>query len=116
MAKPLLSHLEAVLNSGKAITSADDDAIVALVKETIDSGRKATFFLSSAQSNAVRSWFFTPEPISTPEMQPVSAEEGCFHTRQLHHAQRKPSARSRASAAPGERQQTTDFCHSRRAD
>jgi hypothetical protein len=40
----------------------DDDAIVALVKETIDSGRKATFFLSSAQSNAVRSWFFTPEP------------------------------------------------------
>jgi hypothetical protein len=59
MANAPLSPLEAVLNSGKAIISADDDTIVALVKETIDSGRKATFYLSSAQSDAVRSWFFT---------------------------------------------------------
>jgi hypothetical protein len=75
MANSPLSHLEAVLNSGKAIISADDDTIVALVKETIDSGRKATFYLSSAQSDAVRSWFFTPERIRTVGMQPVSAEE-----------------------------------------
>jgi hypothetical protein len=59
MAKPPLSHLEAVVNSGKAIISADD-TIVALVKEAIERGRKATFYLSSAQSDAVRSWLFTP--------------------------------------------------------
>jgi hypothetical protein len=58
MANSPLSHLEAVVNSGKAIISADDDTIVALVRQTIDSGRKAIFYLSSAQSNAVRSWFF----------------------------------------------------------
>jgi len=60
MANSPLSHLEAVINSGKAIISADDETIVALVKETIERGRKATFYLSSAQSNAVRSWLFTP--------------------------------------------------------
>jgi hypothetical protein len=60
MAKPPLSHLEAVVNSGKAIISADDDTIFALVTEAIERGRKATFYLSSAQFDAVRSWLFTP--------------------------------------------------------
>ena len=45
MANSTHSHLEAV----------DDDTIVEMVKEAINSGRMATFYLSSAQSNAVRS-------------------------------------------------------------
>ena len=48
-------------NSTRSRLEADDDTIVEMVKEAITSGRTATFFLSSAQSNAVRSWFFTPE-------------------------------------------------------
>ncbi len=64
MACSPLSHLEAVVNSGKAIISADDDTIVALVKATIERGRKATFYLSSAQSAAVRSWFLRQETTS----------------------------------------------------
>jgi hypothetical protein len=43
-------------------TSAYDDTIVDMVKHAISSGRKATFYLTSAQSNAVRAWFLTPEP------------------------------------------------------
>jgi hypothetical protein len=45
MANSTHRHLEAV----------DDDTIVEMVKEAINSGRKATFYLSSAQSYAVRS-------------------------------------------------------------
>ena len=48
-------------NSTRSRLEADDDTIVEMVKEAITSGRKATFYLSSAQSNAVRSWFFAPE-------------------------------------------------------
>jgi hypothetical protein len=43
------------------VFSADDDTIVEIVKEAINSGREATFCLSSAQSIAVRSWLLTPE-------------------------------------------------------
>jgi hypothetical protein len=43
------------------IVSADDDAIIEIVKEAINSGRHTTLYLSSAQSIAVRSWLLTPE-------------------------------------------------------
>lgn len=43
------------------LTSADDDAIIEIVKEAINSGKHATLYLSSAQSIAVRTWLLTPE-------------------------------------------------------
>lgn len=43
------------------LISADDDAIIEIVKEAINSGRHATLYLSSAQSIAVRAWLLTPE-------------------------------------------------------
>jgi ethanolamine ammonia-lyase large subunit len=43
------------------VISADDDTIVEIVKDAINSGRHATLYLSSAQSSAVRSWLLTPE-------------------------------------------------------
>jgi hypothetical protein len=46
-------------NSTRSRLEADDDTIVDMVKEAINSGRRATFYLSSAQSNAVRSWFLS---------------------------------------------------------
>ena len=42
-------------NSTRSRLEADDDTIVEMVKEAINSGRRATFYLSSAQSYAVRS-------------------------------------------------------------
>jgi hypothetical protein len=43
------------------LDSADDDAIVEIVKEAINNGKRATLYLTSAQSIAVRSWLLTPE-------------------------------------------------------
>jgi hypothetical protein len=43
------------------LVSADDDTIIEIVKDAINSGRRATLQLSSAQSIAVRSWLLTPE-------------------------------------------------------
>jgi hypothetical protein len=48
-------------NSTRNRLEADDDTIVEMVKDAIISGRRATFYLSSTQSDAVRSWFFTQE-------------------------------------------------------
>jgi hypothetical protein len=42
-------------NSTRSHLEADDDTIVEMVKEAINSGNRATFYLSSAQSYAVRS-------------------------------------------------------------
>jgi hypothetical protein len=50
-----------MVNSTRSRLEADDETLVEMVKEAITSGRKATFDLSSAQSDAVRSWFFTQE-------------------------------------------------------
>lgn len=44
-----------------SLVSADDDTIIEIVKEAINSGKGATLHLSSAQSIAVRSWLLTPE-------------------------------------------------------
>ncbi|OBF25631.1 hypothetical protein A5724_04420 [Mycobacterium sp. ACS1612] len=43
------------------VHSADDEAIVDIVKEAINSGKSTTLYLTSAQSIAVRSWLLTPE-------------------------------------------------------
>jgi hypothetical protein len=48
-------------NSTRSRLEPDDDTIVEMVTEAINSGKRATFYLSSAQSDAVLSWFFTPE-------------------------------------------------------
>ncbi|MFG1932295.1 hypothetical protein ACGFK1_16890 [Mycobacterium sp. NPDC048908] len=46
---------------------ADDDTIVEIVKDAINSGRRATLYLTSEQSIAVRSWLLTPEADSVVE-------------------------------------------------
>ena len=48
-------------NSTQSRLEADDDTVLEMVREAINSGSRATFYLSSAQSEAVRSWFLTPE-------------------------------------------------------
>ena len=46
-------------NSTRSRLEADDDTIVEMVKEAINSGKRPTFYLSSAQSHAVRSMLFS---------------------------------------------------------
>jgi hypothetical protein len=71
----VLAHIEAVAGSGKATISADDSTVVAIVRETITSGKSASFYLTPDQSNAVRAWYWTPERVKTSGIRVVSSEE-----------------------------------------
>jgi hypothetical protein len=73
--KSLLTHIEAVVGSGKAAISADDHSIVAVVQETIRSGKSASFYLSSEQADAVRAWYWTPERVEASGIKVVSSDE-----------------------------------------
>lgn len=71
----MFTQIEAVVGSGRAAISADDGTIVAAVQETIRSGRSASFYLSLAQANAVKAWYWTPERIERSGTKPISSEE-----------------------------------------
>ncbi|MGZ5474801.1 MAG: hypothetical protein ACXWG4_12665, partial [Thermoanaerobaculia bacterium] len=75
MSDSLLSHVDALAASGKAVLSADDDTIVAIVKETIRSDQTASFYLTRAQAVAVREWYWTPERTRATGIRPISADE-----------------------------------------
>jgi hypothetical protein len=71
----LLSSIEALVNGGKAVISADTSIIVAMMQEALKSGRSATFYVPPAQGDAVMRWYWTPARIKEIGMEPVSHEE-----------------------------------------
>lgn len=71
----LISSIEAVVNGGKAVVSADNSIIVAMMQEALKHGRSATFYVSPAQAGAVMRWYWTPGRIKEIGMEPVSMEE-----------------------------------------
>ena len=71
----LLTHIEAIAGEGKATISGDDYNVVAIVQDTIKSGRSASFYLSSAQARAVREWYWTPKRISASKMAVISSDK-----------------------------------------
>jgi len=75
MDKFSLDHVDAVIGSGKAVMSADDNGIVATVKQVAMSGRSATFYVSRTQAALIREWHWTPERIRERGLEPVSPEE-----------------------------------------
>jgi hypothetical protein len=75
MYESMLTHIDAVSGSGKVIISADESTVVEIVKETINSGRSASFYLTDDQAKAVKAWYWTPERIKASKIQPVSNEE-----------------------------------------
>ncbi|MFI8448991.1 hypothetical protein [Streptomyces erythrochromogenes] len=75
MDNSLPAHIEAAVGSGKVVVSAGDDAVVALVQETIKSGRTASFYLSRAQARTLRELHWTPELVRDSRLERVSGEE-----------------------------------------
>ncbi|MFJ3960978.1 hypothetical protein [Streptomyces sp. NPDC090036] len=75
MDNSLLAQIESAVGRGKVVVSADDDAIVALVQETIRSRRTASFYLSREQARTLRDLHWTPELVKASRLEPVSAEE-----------------------------------------
>jgi hypothetical protein len=71
----LLHSIEAVVNGGKAVISADNSIIVAMMQEALKHGRSATFYVSPAQADALMRWYWTDARIKEIGIEPVSQEE-----------------------------------------
>ena len=71
----LLSSIESVVNGGKAVVSADNSIIIAMVQEALKHGRSATFYVSPAEGQAVMRWYWTPGRVDEIGMEMVSKEE-----------------------------------------
>lgn len=70
-----LAHIEAAVNSGKAVVSAGDEVIVSMVQEAIFSGKSVSFYLSRTQADAISEWYWTPSRVAETQLEPVSSEE-----------------------------------------
>ena len=71
----LLSTIDAVVDSGRAVISGDDSIIIGMVQEALKNGRSVTFYVARPQARAVRRWFWTPRQIDEIGMELVSREE-----------------------------------------
>ena len=71
----LLESVDAVVGGGKAVVSADDSIIVAMVQEALKNGRSVTFYVSRAQYGAVMRWYWTPRRIDETGLELISHEE-----------------------------------------
>ena len=71
----MLSSIEAAVNGGKAVVSADNSIIVSMVQEALTRGRSATFYVSPAQAQAVMRWYWTPGRVREIGYEPVSKDE-----------------------------------------
>lgn len=75
MKKATLDNVERITDSGKAVMSADDCTVVSIVRETVISGKSATFYLSPPQATAVRAWYWTPDRVKKTGIRTVSSAE-----------------------------------------
>jgi len=72
----LLHSIEAAIHDGKAVVSADNSIIIAMVQEALKAGRTdVTFFVSPEQATAVMQWYLTPARIKSLGVEVVSKEE-----------------------------------------
>jgi len=71
----LLSSIEATVNAGKAVVTADNSVIIAMMLEALKHGRSATFYVPPALAQAVMRIYWTPRRIKEIGMEPVSEDE-----------------------------------------
>jgi hypothetical protein len=70
-----LNSIDTVVGAGKAVISADNSVIVAMMQAALRQGRSATFYVSREQGQALMRWYWTPGRIKEIGMEPVSKEE-----------------------------------------
>jgi hypothetical protein len=70
-----LNSIDTVVGAGKAVISADNSIIVAMMQAALRQGRSATFYVSREQGQALMRWYWTPGRIKEIGMEPVSKEE-----------------------------------------
>ena len=75
MDRSLLSEIEAIAAAGKAVIVGDDKTIEAIVKDAIENDRTVSFYLTNAQAEAVREWYWKPSWVAYAGLREISAEE-----------------------------------------
>jgi hypothetical protein len=70
-----LGSIETIVAAGKAVVTADNSIIVAMMQEALISGRSVTFYVSPPQGQAVMRLFWTAGRIKERGYEPVSQEE-----------------------------------------
>nr|WP_271212495.1 hypothetical protein [Rhodococcus wratislaviensis] len=75
MERTSLDRIDATVENGNCVISADRDTILAVVRYAIENGRSATFYMPKEHADAVNSWFWTAERRSELEVNAVTAEE-----------------------------------------
>lgn len=75
MNESMLTEIDAVAATGKAVLAGGDDGVVEVVKAAILADVSAAFYLTQEQSQAVKDWYWTPERVRSRGLEIVSTEE-----------------------------------------
>lgn len=75
MIEQRLKTIDTMVDNGTCVVSADYDAILAMVQEAVNSGKSATFYVSTAMAAAINAWYWTPERKKALGVEDVSPEE-----------------------------------------
>jgi hypothetical protein len=75
MNRSLLNDIEGIAAAGKAVMVGDSKTIVAIVKDAIENDRTVSFYLTNAQADAVKEWYWKPAWVAHTRLREISAEE-----------------------------------------
>jgi hypothetical protein len=75
ISKDVLSSIDEVVQSGRAVVSGDDATIITIVQEALKESRRATFYVIPSQYRAFLRWYWTPKRMEEIGMELVSQEE-----------------------------------------
>ncbi|BCW70853.1 hypothetical protein [Arthrobacter sp. NicSoilB8] len=75
MNKSVLTEIDAIAATGKAVIADGGDGVVEVVKAAILADVSASFYLTKEQARAVKDWFWTPERIRRTGLREISDEE-----------------------------------------
>ncbi|MER7707677.1 hypothetical protein ABTX81_32850 [Kitasatospora sp. NPDC097605] len=71
----LLTEIDNMVATGKLVASADDQAVIDIVKAVIKSSASVSFYLTRAQAEAIKEWLWTPERTRRAGLRLISEEE-----------------------------------------
>lgn len=74
-AESFVSSIEPLVDAGKAVVTADNSSIVAMMLHTLSTGRSATFYVPPEQARAVMRLYWSPWRVKGIGMERVSEEE-----------------------------------------
>lgn len=75
MIRTSLDFVDAVVEGGACVISAERSSILKIVQETVNSGRSATFYVTLPQFDAINEWYWTAERRSYLKVEQVSDDE-----------------------------------------